>query len=393
MQGLRWLGLVGFVVLTACVPPPVAPPVPPPPPVAPPVAPLPAPTVIPPLEPVGWETIEAWSEQDPTLALEAFREGCRALKNRPQWRNACAAAADFHPPDAVTARIFFEAYFSPHRVRNPDGKDSGLITGYYVPDLKGSRTRSDRFAWPIYGIPDDLLVVDLRSVYPELGDFRLRGRLEGRRVVPYWSRAQIDGSDRLAGSELCWVEDPVELFFLHIQGSGRITLDSGEKFLVNFADQNGHPFRSIGKLLIERQEMTRAQMSMQNIKAWARQNPDRVLSLLAENPSYIFFRELPRETQRPFGALGVQLTAEASLAVDPRTIPLGAPVFIATTWPSSDQPLQRLMVAQDTGGAIKGAVRADYYWGIGDQAGAYAGRMKQQGRLWVLLPAEASPAP
>jgi membrane-bound lytic murein transglycosylase A len=345
------------------------------------------------LEPVGWETIEAWSEQDPTLALEAFREGCRALKNRPQWRNACAAAADFHPPDAVTARIFFEAYFSPHRVRNPDGKDNGLITGYYVPDLKGSRTRSDRFAWPIYGIPDDLLVVDLRSVYPELGDFRLRGRLEGRRVVPYWSRAQIDGSDRLAGSELCWVEDPVELFFLHIQGSGRITLDSGEKFLVNFADQNGHPFRSIGKLLIERQEMTRAQMSMQNIKAWARQNPDRVLSLLAENPSYIFFRELPRETQRPYGALGVQLTAEASLAVDPRTIPLGAPVFIATTWPSSDQPLQRLMVAQDTGGAIKGAVRADYYWGIGDQAGAYAGRMKQQGRLWVLLPAEASPAP
>ena len=288
------------------------------------------------------------------------------------------------------ARNFFEAQFLPFRVQQADGSSSGLITGYYVPDLKGSRTRSERYRWPLYGVPDDLLVIDLRSVYPELGDYRLRGRLEGRRVVPYYSRAEIDAGKLPEGKELFWVEDPVELFFLQIQGSGRIELEDGTQVMVNYADQNGYPYRSIGKLLLDRGAMTRDQMSMQNIQAWARKNPDQVGALLAENPSYVFFRELPADVTRPFGALGVQLTAERSLAVDPHAIPLGAPVFLSTTWPGGDTPLNRLLVAQDTGGAIKGRVRADFYWGIGDEAGALAGRMKQPGRLWVLLPRPAA---
>jgi membrane-bound lytic murein transglycosylase A len=195
----------------------------------------------------------------------------------------------------------------------------------------------------------------------------------------------------MSGKELFWVEDPVELFFLQIQGSGRMLLSGGERIMVNYADQNGHPYRSIGRLLLERGAMTRAQMSMQNIKAWAQKNPDQVKSLLAENPSYVFFRELPADVPSPPGAMGIPLTPERSLAVDRRYIPLGAPVYLATTWPGGELPLQRLMVAQDTGGAIKGRVRADFFWGMGDAAGQYAGRMKQPVRLWLLLPHGVTP--
>jgi len=199
----------------------------------------------------------------------------------------------------------------------------------------------------------------------------------------------IDGEGRpLAGQELCWVNDPVELFFLQIQGSGRILFEDGSRVMVNYAEQNGHPYRSIGKWLLDRGAMSRDQMSMQNIKAWARANPQLVGDLLSQNPSYVFFRELPADVASPPGALGVPLTPERSVAVDPRYTPLGAPVFLATTWPNSDRPLYRLMMAQDTGGAIKGPVRADFFWGLGDAAGIQAGRMKQPLRMWVLLPVE-----
>lgn len=358
----------------------------PPEPLPPMVEPLP-PEVVEPLTAVSWAEVDGWDTEDPALALEAFRRSCRALRFRSEWQAVCAEAAELDPADGESVRAYFESRFTPHRVRNPDGSDTGTITGYYVPDLKGSRQGSERYPCPLYGVPDDLLVVDLGGVYPELGSYRLRGRVEGRRVVPYWNREEIDGSATpIRGKELFWVEDPVELFFLHIQGSGRISLENGEKVMVSYADQNGHPYRSIGKLLLERGEMTRDQMSMQNIRAWARNNPEQVDRLLGENPSYVFFEELSGCGDSPPGALGVPLTAGRSLAVDRRTIPLGAPVFIATSWPNSAEPLQRLMVAQDTGGAIKGAVRGDFFWGAGDAAGELAGRMKQEGRLWVLLP-------
>lgn len=394
--------LLLFALLTACAkpvcPPPVCPEPPPPvvcpePPPAVPEPPVPPPVVkVPQLTAVGWQALEGWALDDPREALAAFRKSCTSVGKRPDWKQVCADAEGLDGQDPLVVRNFFETRFVPYQVNSSEGKDTGLITGYYAPDLQGSRQPDQRFRYPLYAVPDDLLVIDLRSVYPDLANYRLRGRIEGRRVVPYWSRADIDaGKAPVLGNELFWVEDPVELFFLQIQGSGRISTPSGEQVMVGFAEQNGHPYRSIGKLLLDRGAMTRDQMSMQNIKAWARANPDQVAQLLAENPSYVFFRELAPELTTPLGALGVSLTPERSLAVDPRTIPLGAPVFLSTTRPNSEVALQRLMVAQDTGGAIKGAVRADFFWGMGNEAGALAGRMKQQGRLWLLWPRDAPP--
>ncbi|SDL26894.1 membrane-bound lytic murein transglycosylase A [Geoalkalibacter ferrihydriticus] len=337
-----------------------------------------------------YDRLEGWAEGDPRPGFEVFRNSCRAIGGREPWRDVCAAAAEIDGGDRTAVLRFFHTHFLPHRLQKPDGDSSGLITGYYVPNLRGSRTPSQRYAWPLYGPPDDMLRIDMRDLHPALSDYQLRGRVEGRRVVPYYTRAEIEaGKGALAGRELFWVDDPVELFFLHIQGSGRIHLESGEGIMVNYADMNGHPYTSIGRLLLERGAMTRDQMSMQNIRAWARDNPESTQPLLNENPRYIFFRELPGEVENPPGALGVPLTPRYSLAVDPRFVPLGAPVFLATAWPMEERALRRLMGAQDTGGAIKGEVRADFYWGLGEEGGHYAGRMRQQGQMWVLLPRTA----
>jgi membrane-bound lytic murein transglycosylase A len=314
-------------------------------------------------------------------------KSCTSLRWRPQWQPACQEAATLEQASEADVRSFFEQNFVPHQVSKADGSTEGKLTGYYVPDLKGSRTVSSEYPYPLYRRPDDLLTIDLSEVYPDLSNYRLRGRLDGHRVVPYWDRGDIDKvPNQLAGQELFWVADPVELFFLHIQGSGRILLDDGDRVMVNYADQNGHPYRSIGKYLLDRGAMTSSQMSMQNIRKWARNNPAEVGNLLNQNPSYVFFRALEGDVKSPPGALGVPLTPGRSLAVDRRYIPLGAPVFVDTSWPNSDEPLRRLMMAQDTGGAIKGRIRGDFFWGMGDKAGSQAGRMKQSVRLWVLLP-------
>ncbi len=342
---------------------------------------------VPPLAKVGWEDLNGWEKQDFLSAFRSFSLSCRALKKQSRWKDLCRDEVLSPITTNAEAEFFFKSRFQPYQVRNPDGSTVGLITGYYVPDMAGSRSPSEKYPYPLYRDPEDLLTVDLSDLYSEIKGFRLKGRVEGRKVVPYWSRAEIDGPGKpLKGEEIFWVEDPVELFFLHIQGSGRINLASGEKVLVGYANQNGHPYRSIGKLLLESGEMTRDQMSMQNIRAWARGNPAKVKKLLNENPSYIFFHELSPSWAVPPGSLGIPLTPRYSLAVDPRVIPLGSPVFVATTWPGTDYALNRLMLAQDTGGAIKGAVRGDFFWGIGDAAGRFAGRMKQDVRFWVLLP-------
>ncbi|MCF6267787.1 MAG: murein transglycosylase A [Desulfuromusa sp.] len=337
--------------------------------------------------PVGWNQIDGWVLDRPTAAFKAFQKSCRVIGKRKQWQQVCSEAGALTPVDDLTTREYFERYFQPYQVRNEDGSSEGLITGYYGPELLGSRVQTNEYKYPLYSQPDNMLIIDLDDLYPELGKYRLRGRIIGNRVVPFYDRAEIDnGGNPLFGQELFWVKDPVDLFFLHIQGSGRIRLPDGERVMVNYANQNGHPYRSIGKLLLDRKAMTRDQMSMQNIRRWVKENPEAGQRLLAENPSYVFFRELSAEFTSPPGALGVPLTALRSLAVDPHTIPLGAPVFLSTTFPGSNDPLQQLMVAQDTGGAIKGQVRADFFWGMGNDAGKIAGRMKQDGRLWVLLP-------
>ncbi len=385
--------LLLLLLLAACAtqtPPPAEPPELPPLPIEeeiPPVVEPPPALPAEPLLPVDWTEIEGWQEDRHGPALETFQGSCKALSRRIRWQRVCEEALRIEPSDDLAAREFFETFFQPHQVRNEDGSIEGMITGYYGPELEGSRVQTERFRHPLYAQPDDLLIVDLDEIYPELNNYRLRGRVVGNRVVPYFDRYQIDnGENPLDGHELFWVEDPVELFFLHIQGSGRIRLPDGELVMVNYANQNGHRYRSIGKLLLDRGAMTRNQMSMQNIARWVTENPEAGKQLLAENPSYVFFRELPAEYTSPPGSLGVPLTARRSLAVDPRTIPLGAPVFLATSFPGSEEPLNQLMVAQDTGGAIKGRVRADFFWGMGNAAGQIAGRMKQAGRLWLLLP-------
>ena len=361
-----------------------------PPAPAPPVVETPAPKPLPAasaLRATTWDAIANWREDNPQLAWGAFITSCGTLKNQAAWQAVCGVAAALAEPTRATVLRFFETNFTPYQVVNPDGTDSGLVTGYYEPLVHGSRKRSTRYHVPVYGVPDDLLVIDLAEVYPELKNMRLRGRLEGRRVVPYFNRAQIDnGSAPVAGKEIAWVEDSVELFFMQVQGSGRVKLDGKDTIALGYADQNGHPYRSIGRLLVERGELPLEKASMQGIKTWAKQNPAKLQELLNSNASYVFFREMPRDLPGPLGALGVPLTARRSIAVDARFVPLGAPVFLATTIPNSREPLNRLMVAQDTGGAIRGAVRADFFWGFGEEAAALAGRMRQSGKMWVLLP-------
>ena len=389
--------------------------------------PLPA-AKVPVFEAVAFNTLPGWTEDNLAAAWGAFRASCQALRFQAPWRNACAEAAKLNPtdnaanfgtggggnsgggtggtsgggtggasgasgsnsvPDTATVRAYFESQFIAYRVATPEGSTQGLATGYYEPLLRGSRSRQGPYLHALYAPPDDLLVIDLVSVNPDLKNMRLRGRIEGRRVVPYWSRAEIErGAAPVSGKEIVWVDDAIEAFFLEVQGSGRIRLDSGETLRLNYSDQNGHPYQSIGRWLLDRGELKPGEASMQGIKAWALANPHRLQELLSQNPSYVFFREQPvgDPAAGPIGAQGLPLTPERSIAVDPKFIPLGAPVFLATTMPNSDARLERLAVAQDTGGAIRGPVRADYFWGFGGAAGALAGRMRQPLRLWVLLP-------
>ncbi len=331
-------------------------------------------------------------------SLRAFVAGCARAQSRPPWQGPCTEARKAAASDETQARAFFESRFTAYRIVAPEGNDEGLVTGYYEPVLKGRRAPGAGFRFPVHAVPDDLMVVDLAAVHPELRNLRLRGRIEGRRIVPYYTRAEIDsGSPAPPARPLAWVADAVELFFLQIQGSGLVEFPSGERIRLGFADQNGHPYRSLGRYLIDRGDLNLEQASMQGIKAWAAANPDKLQQALNSNPSYVFFRELPPPTgplNGPPGALGVPLTPGYSIAADPRYIPLGSPVFLSTTYPLSNQLLERLVMAQDTGGAIRGAVRADFFWGTGEEAGNQAGRMRQQGRMWLLWPrGELPPKP
>jgi len=350
------------------------------------------------LRAVSFGEIPGWPDDAVTEAWPAFLAGCAALvastATAPIWREPCTAATAIDAQDSASVRAFFERHFTAYRALAPDGSETGVVTGYYEPLLNGSRTRNERDRYPLYAPPDDLLTIDLSDLYPELKDKRVRGRLEGKRVVPYWPRADIEtGKAAIAGKELVFVDDPVEAFFLQIQGSGRVQLAEGGIMRVGYADQNGHPFRSIARVLIERGALSPNGASMQAIKQWARAHPEELPALLDENPSYVFFREIVPDpaapVDGPIGTLGVPLAAARAIAVDPRSIPLGAPVFLSTTRPLSSQPLTRLVLAQDTGGAIRGPLRVDFFWGFGEQAAREAGRMKQEGRLWVLWPKEA----
>jgi membrane-bound lytic murein transglycosylase A len=340
----------------------------------------------------SWESMDGFNQENLSLAWPAWQQSCSALKNKATWRNVCVAAqkldVDFaSKPSDTDILNYFKTHFSVYQATNIDGTDTGMITGYYEPQLKGSRTQSAQFPYPLYTTPPDLISVALDEIYPELKFKRLRGRLNGNKLVPYFNRAEIEAENSpIARQAFVYVSDKIDLFFLQIQGSGLITLENGEQMHVGYADQNGHTYQSIGKFLIANGELTPSEASMQGIKLWASKNPEKLQALLNQNPSYVFFRELPAGLPGPLGALGVPLLAEYAVAVDPKMIPLGAPVFLSTTMPNSVQPLKKIVMAQDTGGAIKGGVRADFFWGSGNAAGEKAGAMKQSGKIWVLLP-------
>lgn len=354
------------------------------------------------LKPAQWDEVDGLEMDNLSLAWPAWMQSCSTLINKPAWKNACTVANQLHEqtskspnaspnasPNPSEVQAYFKQYFSVYKTTNVDGSDTGMITGYYQPMLKGSRTKSAQYPNPLYAPPADMITVELDSLFPELKFKRVRGRLVGNKLVPYYNRGEIEAeTSPLKGREFIYIDDIIDVFFLQIQGSGLVQLENGAQVHVGYADQNGHPYNSIGRLLVERGELQLAQASMQGIKNWARNNLAKLRDLLNSNPSYVFFRELPAGLPGPLGALGVPILGERSVAVDPKFVPLGAPIFLSTTEPNSTKPLKRMMMAQDTGGAIKGGVRADFFWGAGPEAGARAGAMKQSGKIWVFLPKE-----
>jgi len=329
------------------------------------------------VEPARFSDLDGWAADRHGEALAAFVVSCTRLEKDPDWGPACAEARTVPPGDDTAARRFFETALTPVAVTN-NGEAEGLFTGYYEPELAGCRAPSPSCAVPIYRRPPELVTVDLGLFRPHLKGERIAGKVERGALVPFPSRSEIEqGTLAGRGLELAWAADPIDLFFLQIQGSGRLRLPDGTLLRLGFDGQNGHPYVPIGRLLLERGELERP-VTMQSIKEWLRRAPDSAPRLLAENPSYVFFRELSGEG--PIGSLGVPLTPGRSLAVDRTFLPLGAPLWLEAG------DIRRLVVAQDTGGAIKGPVRGDLFWGAGAEAEERAGAMQDKGRMWLLVP-------
>lgn len=367
--------LAGAVLLASCSQVPLEP-----------TAPAPAPTPAHPAPPAPAGTLErsharwvpasfgelpGWN-QDRALELwPALQRGCQTPLS--SWARVCAGVRQTQPADDAAARAWLEQHLKVYRVESPEGDPTGLVTGYFEPLVAASRRPTATQRVPLYQAPPDLA-------------WR----------KPYWTRQQIDSQPAaqtaLKGREIAWVEDPLDALVLQIQGSGRLqmTEPDGRQRLVRlaFAGHNGQPYKSVGRWLIDQGELKPGEASWPGIKDWARRNPRRVQEMLWQNPRYVFFREepLPDPSLGPKGAQAVPLTPGRSVAVDPASVPYGTPVWLDTTEPLSTRPLQRLVMAQDTGSAITGAVRVDYFWGWGDEAEAQAGRMKQPLRMWVLWP-------
>lgn len=349
------------------------------------------------LSPSQFADLPATRNEDWEQALKAFQVSCTTMQNHSLWREACRNAQGM--PQGL-ARAFFEGNFELWKVSARDSQsgffiDKGLMTGYFEPILRASRVRHGIYQYPIYGVPDDLITVELDSIHPQLKGLRLRGKLQGRKLVPYDDRKGIASRKDLEKKHvICWADDPVEAFFLQIQGSGRVLLDNGSLLRIGYADQNGHPYRSLGAWLIENAGLTRDEMSMQRIKQWVRDNPQRRQELLNANPNFVFFAERTgySDDQGPVGAQGVPLTPLASVAVDRRYWKLGVPFVTAASQSMPAMQFVRPVIAQDTGGAIKGVLRFDYFWGLGNEAGNRAGSQKSDVSAWVMVPKGQSPA-
>lgn len=334
---------------------------------------------------VAWQQLPGWQQHDPRPALAAFtRTAAQLAKRYPAWQSLATelAARDFSTPRA--ARSWLRHRLQPWRLRAPQ-KATGLLTGYYVPELSARRQPTETYRWPIYAPSEDLLRLDLGALAPQCPDRKLRVRVAGNRVVPYYTRKQIaQRAEQLQDKALFWLRDPVERYFLQIQGSGRLRLPSGNKVMVHYADHNGRAYRSLGRLLKEQGRLQEGEISLPRLKTWSREHPQKARQLFQANPRYIFFKELPAHWQQPPGALGQPLVPGVSVAVDRQQLPLGGLLYMATS--KGQPPLQRLVVAQDTGGAIQGPLRLDLFWGSGDEAAYQAGHLKARHQLWLLWP-------
>lgn len=361
------------------------------------------------MTPVSFPALQGWSRSDPRRALDALRWSCIAIMRKgpgaplggsgyagttDDWRDACQHAFTAGIVTIVQAREFFEKEFVPERLSAPG--QEGFFTGYFEPDLRGSRTRHDQYQTPVYGLPSDLVTID-GAVYRDTatGDGfagRMMMSMMMMRYVPYPARAEIERNG-VPAKPLFFVDDPVDAFFLQIQGSGRVTLDDGTVVRASYAGQNGQPYTAIGSVLLQRGELTSEEISLQTIRAWLHSHPDQARQVMDADESYVFFTEQPigEPLSGANGAEGVPLTPGASLAVDLAFHALGVPFWLEGTAPDPDpnkpdRVFDRLLIAQDTGGAIKGPLRGDVYWGFGPDAAAVAGRMKNSAQVTVMLP-------
>ena len=351
------------------------------------------------LKPASYGDLPGWGKDDFKGAGEALARSCeRILKQPPDkifgpdniggvfgdWQPACRTL-----PQATDIRAFFETYFTPFAASGA-GQAQGLFTGYYEASLRGSRTRHGVYQTPLYKRPADLIMVDLGEFREELKGQRIAGRVIDARLKPYEDRAAIvSGRWPHNDSVLAWVDNPVDAFFLQIQGSGRILMDDGSQLRVGYDGQNGHVYYAVGRELIKRGGLDKDNVSMQSIRVWLETHPAEAAEIMNTNRSYVFFKSM--DGSGPEGGEGVALTPLRSLAIDRSKIPYGVPLWLDIDEPVPDAaPLRRLMMAQDTGGAIRGPVRGDVFWGFGHEAEDKAGKMKAPGRYWLLLPKNIS---
>lgn len=350
------------------------------------------------LNPSPWSALPGWQTDDVAAVKPALERSCNRIARLPSdrvigpddlgglagdWQRICPQLL---AADDQAFRALAEQLLQPHRVTGTVGGETGLFTGYFEPSLDGSLSQGGIYQTPIHGRPGDLVMVQLGDFRDDLRGRRIAGRIEDGRLRPFEDRAEIaDGQLPQDNPVIAWAADPIDVFFLEIQGSGRVNLPSGDQLRVGYAGQNGHPYVPIGRTLINEGELTRENVSLQSIREWLADNPGDAQRVMNTNPSYVFFREILGDG--PIGAEGVPLTPGRSLAVDRSILPLGLPVFLDAEDPlNSSQRFQRLMMAQDTGGAIRGAVRGDVFWGDGDEAELRAGKMRSSGRYWLLLP-------
>lgn len=349
------------------------------------------------LNAVSFSDLPGWQSDRHGAAVTALLRSCEKpiATDQPikvaveDWSGPCSAAQKLPTNDDAAARKFFETWFLPFQTSD-GSKEDGLFTGYFEAELHGARQADSKFSVPLYRLPDDHVAVDLSQFDQKLRGKHIVGRVEDGKLRPYHPRGVIDkGALAGRGQELLWVDDLIDAFVLHVQGSGRVILLDGSVVRVGFAGHNGLSYRSIGRALIERGALQPGGASWNDIRNWIEQNPDQAADLLAVNERFIFFRELTGDG--PIGAAGVALTPGRSLAVDKRFVPYGLPIWLDTNWPNElARPLRRLMVAQDTGAAIRGPVRGDFFWGYGPDALAFAGKMKSRGRYFLLFPRAAA---